>query len=178
MMPRRSPGLCVALSFTILVLGIVHAAPGAAVPLHDFHVSITTIDHNPRTQALEITVKIFTDDLERSIQALGGGNLYLGGPNEAADADSLVHAYLRNRLSLALDGRPATYAWVGKEVELDAVWCYVEVTQVGKFSSLEITNRILTELFDDQANVVHCKVRGASKSLFLSKNAVTDRVSF
>jgi hypothetical protein len=163
----------------VLVLALQFRAPLAAAGRpHDFHVCILEINHNLETRALEITVKIFTDDIERSIQALGGGALRLGDPREAANADALLFEYLQNRLSITLDTNPFKISWVGKEVELDALWCYLEVPSVGRFSEIGITNRILTEVFEDQANVVHVTASGITQSLFLSKSSLSGSLTF
>lgn len=144
---------------------------------HDFHVSVTQINCNAQTQSVEITIKLFTDDLEQSIKAQGGGELRLGDAREAVNADQLLLEYLRNRFALLLDGKAVVMAWVGKEVEVDALWCYLEVPNIAHISSMEITSRILTEIFEDQANVVHIACGGENKSMFLSKNSLSERVS-
>ena len=41
----------------LISLGILTA------PLHDFHTSVMQIDHNEKNKSLEITVRLFTDDL-------------------------------------------------------------------------------------------------------------------
>jgi hypothetical protein len=164
----------------VLLLGIsffpaLRANPSAM--RHDFHVSITELNYNPQMALLEITVKIFVDDLERSIAAIGGGKLHLGEASQAANADSILYAYLQNRMVIELNDQAPKMNWVGSEVEQDAVWCYLEISGIPQFSSLKITNRILSELFDDQANVVHVKANGQTKSLYLNESHWNDRVS-
>lgn len=144
---------------------------------HDFHVSITQVDYNAQTAALEFTVKIFVDDLEGSIAALGGGQLHLGESNQVSNADSILYAYLQNRMAMEVNEQPRVMTYIGSEVEEDAVWCYLEIGQVDRFSSIKITNRILMERFDDQANVVHIQAHGTTRSLYLNANHLTDRVS-
>jgi hypothetical protein len=144
---------------------------------HDFHVSITQIDHNAQAGTLEIAVKIFVDDLEGSIAALGGGKLHLGEPTQAANADSILFAYLENRLQVVVSDKPQKMTWVGNEIEADAVWCFLEIGQIKNISNIEITNRILMERFDDQANVVHVNANGKAKSLYLNSNHLNDRLT-
>ena len=57
-----------------------------------------------------------------------------------------------------------------REIELDAVWCYVQVSQIPKFTQLLVHNRMLMETFEDQTNLVHMKANGKMKSLFLTKS--------
>lgn len=154
----------------------------ACIPLllsmrHDFHVCITEVNHNAQTQSLEITFKLFTDDIERSMRALSGKELRLGDAHETENADLLLMEYLVHRFSLTVNGEPTKYVWVGKEVELDATWCYVEVPHILHVSDIEITSRILTEIFEDQANVIYLTANGVSQSLYLNRKTLSGRVS-
>ena len=156
------------------LMQLLYARPSSE--RHHFHVSITQIDHNAQAGTLEIAVKIFVDDLESSIAALGGGKLQLGEAGQAANADSILFAYLENRLQVTVNEKPRKMTWVGNEIEADAVWCFLEIGQIKNISSIEITNRVLMERFEDQANVVHVKANGQSKSLFLNADHLNDRL--
>jgi hypothetical protein len=81
--------------------------------------------------------------------------------------DSLIHAYLGHRFGLEADGTELKLAWVGKEVEMDATWCYVECPLPSGTKELQVWNRILLERFDDQANIVHFKSAAQTQSLML-----------
>ena len=159
-------------------LMLVFSLAGAAARPHDFHVSITEINHNAQRQSLEVTIKIFSDDIERSFRALGAGELRLGDAKELPNADSLLFAYLQNRLTIKVNGKAKSSTWVGKEVELDALWCYFEIKDCADFHALEATNRILTEVFQDQANVMHVTAHGETKSLFLNQSELSGQLNF
>ena len=47
--------------------------------VHPFHVSVCEIYHNDKTNALEITLKIFIDDFELSIQNRGHEDFMIMG---------------------------------------------------------------------------------------------------
>jgi hypothetical protein len=147
-------------------------------PKHDYHVSITHIDHNPTTQSLEITTKIFTDDLERAITTLGGPILHLGDPKEHPQSNTLIHQYLQNRLQITTNGKKATLLWVGKEVELDATYIYLEIKTAQIPKELQIQNAILTEIFPDQSNLIHATVNKTRKSLNLNTLKPSDCLIF
>lgn len=152
---------------TILVLlaGLMALPVEAAAPPHDFHVSITQIDYAPEAEALQITCKIFTEDLEATLEALGAPRLRLGAEAESPAADSLLGAYLQNRLIIQLDGKAVELRYLGKEVEFDATFCYLEVANSQRFSSITVINRILLEHFDDQANLTHVNLAGKTQSI-------------
>lgn len=145
---------------------------------HDYHVCITQVDYNPNRAALEISVKLFADDIEKAITKLGGPPMHLGEAREVVGTDSLLSMYLRHKLTFAVDGKVHTWHWVGHEAELDEVWCYLEITGIDELPSLQVTNGILTEVYEDQSNAVHVRVGPTTKSLFFNRNILKGSLSF
>lgn len=135
---------------------------------HDFHVSITQMEQNGKTGRLEIAVKIFTDDLELAVQPAGIPKLHLATREEHAAADSLIGQYLLEHLRLHVDGIPVVLAYLGKETESDATWCYLESGPMGKIGQLKVTNTVLFAQFDDQVNIIHWKQDGRTKARMVS----------
>ena len=136
---------------------------------HKFYVSLVQVEFNTETKALEITMKIFTDDLE---YAISGSQLSygLGAENEPSEADSILYTYIKNNFSIAVNGQPYTPNYIGKEVEMDVTWIYTEILEIESVSSVEVSNLMLTELFDDQVNLVNVKYLGQKKGLLLNRN--------
>ena len=145
---------------------------------HKFYVSICQIDFNSKTNSMEITFKIFTDDLENTLEAQGTGKLYLGSERESKDADRFIFNYLKTHFDLKVDNRPVQIKFLGKEVELDVTWCYIEVLDVEKITNITVTNSILIEQFEDQTNIVHVKVEKKQKSMLLHKARVSGSLDF
>ena len=150
-----------------------------AVPLpHAYHVSLMQIAYNPDTDALEIAVKIFTDDLEATLEALGAPRLHLNSPRETAEAQDLIARYLDNRLEWTVNGAPRTAKYIGREYEDDATWCYLEILDIPEFRSISIGNVILMERFEDQSNLVHISYQGRTQSLLLTPTKSTGSLNF
>ena len=153
-----------------LIVLLLAALASWASPPHDFHVCITQIDYSSEKGRLEITLKLFTDDLEGTLEKMGAPKLRIGsGKLEHPLSDSLIHAYLGHRFGLEADGTELKLDWVGKEVEMDATWCYVECPLPSGTKELQVWNRILLERFDDQANIVHFKSAAQTQSLMLDR---------
>lgn len=163
--PAAAPGLAV--------------VPGpAAAPAHVFYVSIARVKWNVNDARLDVSVRIFTDDLEVAIVAEGGPRLRLWTDQAHADRDRHVSDYLASRLAFRVNGadRPLTYA--GMEDALDATACLVQITDVDRVETIEVENRILIDMFDTQANVMRFEVGGEKKFVNLSKKTVTGTVRF
>ncbi|MDX2283289.1 MAG: DUF6702 family protein [Bacteroidia bacterium] len=152
---------------------------GLAAFHHPFYVSVAEINHNPQAGSLEITVKVFTDDLERALEARSGGKrLFLGERQEAPETLPLLGAYLSEVFRIASDGQPRPWNWVGKETELEVTWIYLEIPDVGAPRHLQVENRLLTEYIDTQKNIVHARSGGELQSLLLDRNTPAGELVF
>jgi len=161
----------------ILVLMILFGGLLISANFHKFYVSLCQVDHNQETGALEITMKIFTDDLEYAIT--GSSVFYgLGTEHESPEADSILYRYILRNFHIKVDGTLRNPVYIGKEVELDVTWCYIEIEEVGDFKTLEITNKMLTELFEDQANIVNVNVGGRISGVLLNGTNPTRSIDF
>lgn len=140
------------------------------VVLHDFHVSICDIEHNPESKALQISQRIFIDDLEAGLKAFH--NLEMVDtykPEDTHRLDSLMEVYFAKKLFISIDGSLKPFKYLGSELEGDARWAYLEVEGISNFKEVEVSNLILLEAFDDQENIVHFKANGKLRSYRLNK---------
>ncbi len=131
---------------------------------HDFHLSLTEIKHNEDHRSLEISIKLFTDDLQDALEMAGAPKMELGSQAEPPAANEHIEKYVRTHFRLMVNGKPAEFIYLGKEAELDATWCFVEVKDIRKVKSLEVQNSFLLEAFDDQTNMVNLNMNGRKKS--------------
>jgi len=145
---------------------------------HPFHVSVCQVDHNPQTNALEITFKIFTDDLEQALAAQGARRLFLGEARESQAVDRYLFNYLKHAALFVVNGDTARFQYVGRETESDVTWCYVEIHKIAQVKKISVTNRLLHEIFKDQINLVHVKAGGKLKSLQLRRGQATGTLEF
>ena len=142
-----------------LVCGVV--ALVAARPVHDFHFSRTDVHWNRETQTLQATARVFTDDLELAIRhhaELGEDHpIWLGDDQEWNGADSAIATWLDRSLILHVDDALVELTWVGKEVELDVSYLYLESRPLALTGaeSWRAKNTMLFAEFDDQVNEVH-----------------------
>jgi hypothetical protein len=147
--------------------------------LHPLHVSVTEITFDPKDKELEITSRIFIDELEEAIQEeLKRPSLDIFNPGKDVTTDQLVSNYLASRLLLKADGKEMKVKYLGHEVEGDALIAYAYAPGVKKLKAIEVTNSTITELYDDQSNLVHVTVGTKTKSLRLMRNEVMGKLTF
>ena len=156
-------------SFTgILLLLLCPVSISFGQQEHPLYISICEIEHNSDTAALEITFKIFTDDLETAMEEQGLGKLRLGTDREAEDSDDYIRRYIEKNVTIQVDEKEMSLGFLGKEVEMDVTWCYVEVAGISSISSMTVSNTLMFELYEEQTNIVHITARKKKKSLMLN----------
>jgi SpoU rRNA methylase family enzyme len=137
---------------------------------HPVHISLTEVQHNPAAGTLELSHRIFIDDLEAAIEQQYNVKTYLASNKEVPDAGKYIRAYVEQRFLLYVDGKPARFQVIGSEYETDVVWVYAEVGQVGQAKQFRVVSKLLLELFDDQTNIVSIRAHQQKKSLRLGKD--------
>lgn len=143
------------------------AACGFALPshlyAHKFHASFARVNYNNQEQSLEITLRLFADDLENILSSRAGRQIRI---DKTADAARLTLAYLQDSFELrGRDGRAKKLQWIGMEPEVDTVWIYLEAKAREDIAELSVRNRILFDLFDDQVNVLHVRYNDKAADL-------------
>lgn len=141
----------------------------AFAPLHKFYVSVTRVDYSEKEDALQITTRIFIDDLEAVLLERYGTETHLATKQETDTAGSLIEKYLHARFAVRVNGEERPVVFLGKKYDNDVVVCFMEVPKLGLpgVKSLEVENDILTDLFEEQQNVVHFQIMGKKKSFVL-----------
>jgi hypothetical protein len=148
---------------------------------HAFHISKTDMTFKPQEKTLQMTLHIFIDDLELGLDKLGHKKLFIGTEREVKSSNDLIFKYLQNNFSLKINNKDAPYAWVGKEVTSDkqAIWVYMEVKSIKDIKNITVENKVLTEIFNDQKNIVQVNIPSKKQGYFLlDKTKSRDSASF
>jgi len=149
--------------FAILSLSLQASAPIT----HKFYLSNTSIEFNAQSRAIEITSKIFTDDLEHAIEAqcYRYNSLYPQTP----EVFELVKKYIGDKLSLQVEGRNVVLNFLGYSVDNDMTTLFIEGSYFEP-NQVVVGNTILLELFSDQQNIVEVRWNGQSKREYFTKD--------
>ena len=135
----------------VLSLALAASVP-AIVSAHKFYMSLTVVDHNAAEKSLEVTMRLFADDLELAVAKQTGKTLKHGQPG----FDAAVLAVVQRALAIKrADGSPLTLTWVGLENKVDVTWVYVEAKDVAATAGFTVRDTIFTDLFPEQVNMLH-----------------------
>lgn len=144
----------------LLLLVWLPAVAGA----HDFHTSITDARYNPKNQTYELSVRVFADDLEEALSRRHKTTVRL---DRSERVNKLIAEYLQTHLAIsAVKGTRATQKFIGAQEEADAIWLYVEIpASKAPAGQVWVQNALLTEIFDDQTNILNLEVAGKKRSV-------------
>jgi len=125
--------------------------------MHPYFISMTEIEQDKTNNTLEMSVRIFTDDLEKTIRQTYTGKVDLLNKNEKANSEKLIQAYINKHLIIKADGKVLNFKFDGFESEEGSIWSYFEFDNIGSVKTLEITNTILYDYKEEQVNFMHIK---------------------
>jgi hypothetical protein len=132
--------------------------------LHPFFVSVIDINHNEKEATIEISVRCFTNDLEKMIAAESKTTIDLSAPNQKNKGDALLKAYLTKRLNLAVNGNKSNLEYLGFEIKKESTWTYFEIKNIKQLSQLNVLCEVLFGINDQQINIFHVNAKGVRKS--------------
>jgi hypothetical protein len=135
--------------------------------MHKFYVSVTQIDYIEDKGELQIISRIFIDDLEKLIRERYDENVTLAGDNEPEEVNTYIEKYLSQKINITINGEGKELKFLGKEYEDDIALCYLEISGIKSVNSIEITNTVLFELFEEQQNIIKTKINSKRKSFIL-----------
>jgi hypothetical protein len=144
--------------------------------LHPFFVSVTEIRQNEKTKTLEISCRIFYDDLERTLEKNNQVKIDILKPTDRTKVDAFISAYLQKQLQLKADGQPVNWKYLGYEIEEDAAWCYLEAPLNIPPKRVEVKDAILYDAHPEQQNMVHVTI--GKKRLSTKLDNPNDRYTF
>ena len=140
------------------------------VEAHPFHISVTEILHKPKDKVIQMTVRLFQDDMEQGLREFTGNeDLDLLKKEDSVYLTEVLGKYLLQNLELTTKKKLELH-YLGFEYDQDVIYCYIESMKVKPFDQLTVSNTLLTSTFGDQENLVHVKKAGKVKSLRLSLN--------
>jgi hypothetical protein len=149
--------------FSVAVLALFSGAPAPA-PLHPLYITVTEINHNVKDKTLEISCKIFTNDLEAVLEKAAKVKVDLSASRDKAATDKLIDEYVEKHLRLKVDGKVTGLHFVGSEKEADGTWSYFQVNGVPTVKKIDVVNDLLYDTFNQQINIMHVTVGGQRKS--------------
>lgn len=146
--------------------------------LHKFYVSVTQIDYNQKKERVEISSRIFIDDLEHVLEKKYKQKMYLATPKENPKAKEFVNQYVTEKIAVIINRKEQKLVFLGSEYEDDVLICYLKVDYSKKIINFDIYNNLLTEAYSEQQNIVHTNINNTKKSFLLTLSDKTAHIEY
>lgn len=138
--------------------------------LHKYYVGLTQIEYNTNNKSVEITLKLFTDDLELTLNKQYGTSFELSTSSNIKADNEAINNYVNQKLQIKINGKNVSYNMIGKEFEDDMTLLYFEINNVRNLKSIEVINKLLFETFEEQHHILKIKSSNTHKNILLTKN--------
>ena len=132
--------------------------------LHPFFVSVIDIKHNPKDKNVEISVRIFTDDIEKIIKKNSKKTIDLSSNTAKAENDAMIDLYLKSKLQFAINNKAQMWKYIGYEIQKESVWIYAEIDDVASLKKLDIKCSLLFDYQSKQTNIFNVIANGTEKN--------------
>ena len=136
---------------------------------HKFYLSLTDIVYDQQEERLEITSDVFIDDFQNLLEKRYQRNFLLVEGDEYDYTKKYIKKYLADKFSIRLKGEQLRIKYLGKDYRDDRLRFYLYVNNIRPFNKIQITNKILMDLFEDQKNMIQVDNGSETKSLLLEK---------
>ena len=146
--------------------------------LHPFYVSVIDINHNTKENAVEISIRIFTPDLEQTLQKYSTTKIDIANPKDKVVLDKQISSYINQKLQIKINGQPAFINYIGHEIQMESVWIYAEIPKIAQLKKIDINCNLLYDYKDLQSNIFHDKSKDAEKSYKLDFPKTTTSFEF
>ena len=92
-------------------------------------------------------------------------SITLAGQDESETINVFIEKYLKEKITIKINNKETNINFIGKEYEGDIMRCYLEIEGVKSIQSIEVSNKILFDLFEDQQNIIKTKINSKQKSV-------------
>lgn len=147
----------------LLLLTLVLSSFG----LHKFYVAMYQVSYNKPQKRIEITTRIFADDISVAIQNEFHQKIDFTKNNSPQEIEFLKK-YFSSHLKFSVNNRTKNLIFISKEIEDNTLICYLKINDATKISALKVENTVLTDVFTEQQNIVQSNINNDKKTLLLS----------
>lgn len=144
----------------------------SAFAFHKFYVGVYQVEYAAEKKMIQITSRIFIDDLNNALEKKYHKKTFVGTEKETqADVD-LFKKYLAENFTIKINSQLKPITFLSKEVESgDVLVSYSRIKDVDKFKTLEISNTILVDWNGEQQNITHISAFGTKRSVLFTESS-------
>lgn len=148
--------------------------PMLAFQTHKYYLSLTKVAYITESKSVQITARIFIDDLETALDKKYNKSFELATKEEFKDTDTFIDKYMSSLLKITINNKVIPFTYLGKKYETDVIYIFAEIENIDNIKSIEIQNRILLDEFSEQQNIIKLNINDKKKSFILTNDSDKD----
>ncbi len=138
--------------------------------IHKYYMAIYQVDFVPQKKRIQVTSRIFVDDLNSALEKKFRVKSNIGFSQETPQEEANLKKYLAEKFIIKVNGVSKPMTYLSKELEANVMICYFRISEISKINSLEIENSLLMEWNSDQQNIIQANLNGEKQSVMLTSD--------
>lgn len=148
-----------------LVFGVILVLTASFInKKHPYYISVVDIKYNVPQKTLQVSARMFTNDLEDALYKINAKKIDLLNPTNKPALDSVLFSYIKQCLQISVNTKLQALNYIGYEKEDESIWVYLEIKKVISPKNLTIKTQLLYEYLSQQTNIVHAEINSVKKS--------------
>lgn len=135
--------------------------------VHEVYISSLQMEWKQQSGEIQLTLQLFTDDLETVLQSRTDSRIQLDPDNQSVD--SLLVLYLNEVLTLSYFNIPIPISYLGKKYQDDLSRIFISVPLPEAAEKVDMEYQLFLKQFPSQQNVVHFKNGSYLKSYLFDR---------
>ena len=145
---------------------------------HPFYVSITDIKYNKVEGRIELSQKVFWDDLEIELTEIHKKPINILKPGSKKELNGMIGQYFLSSNEVIINGKEINLEYLGYEVEEDAVWVFLEGGNAEVPEKVKIRNTVLFGSFQSQQNIINFYMGSKPRSVITKRGRESGELRF
>jgi len=150
-------------------VALILIIPLLAFSLHKYYISLCEIEYVSEQQSVQITLGMFIDDIEFTLNKDHNTELNIATNEETNNIDTYFKNYLNQHFKININEQDKSYNYIGKEYDDDIVRFYLEIPNIKQLNSIQVSNTSLLRYFENQQNIIKIYANNINKTFYLDK---------
>ena len=151
-----------------LILSILLSFASLFASAHKSFISIADMEYNEKEKHIEVSLKLTAHDFEHVLEKKFGKQIHIENVKAKSVIDQFIINYVITHFNVESGAEKAVINYIGREVTIkDELFFYFTIQNVKEPSKIVVKNTFLFEIFQQQQNIIHYKLKGKTKSLTL-----------
>lgn len=145
---------------------------------HKFYVGIFQIEHNHSRERLEVTCRIFADDLDQALEKKYKSKFHFADARTDAQELDKFRSYLSEKFQITIDQKLLKPEFKSAEFENGVMVSYWVIPSVKSLKKISVRNIVLFDFVTTQQNIIQIKAANQKQSLLLTADDPEGSVVF